>query len=238
MSDRGVSEAELDGRDSLGPAATPSEALGPERPVSAANRSGQQARAARERSEQERGVSRGAVISAGCLQAADAGAAVLASGGNAVDAAITASAVQCVRELPWCGLGGDAFALVSGPEGQLEALNGAGAVPRALATVFDPRRHPAPLRSAVDLDSGSGGRLVAAVGPSRLASLRDPDRAGGHPRRGGVRPRRRLRRGPRQCPGRGRRRRSVRGRVLQRQRLGRRRRLQAAGAGPHAARDR
>ena len=79
-----------------------------------------------------------AVISAGCREAADAGAEVLASGGNAVDAAIAASAVQCVRELPWCGLGGDAFALVSGPEGCVEALNGAGAVPRALATASIP----------------------------------------------------------------------------------------------------
>lgn len=75
-----------------------------------------------------------AVISAGCREAADVGAAVLASGGNAVDAAIAASAVQCVRELPWCGLGGDGFALVSGPDGCVEALNGAGAVPQALAT--------------------------------------------------------------------------------------------------------
>ena len=75
-----------------------------------------------------------AVISAGCREAADVGAAVLASGGNAVDAAIAASAVQCVRELPWCGLGGDGFALVSGSDGCVEALNGAGAVPQALAT--------------------------------------------------------------------------------------------------------
>ena len=80
----------------------------------------------------------GAVISAGCREAADVGAAVLASGGNAVDAAIAASAVQCVRELPWCGLGGDGFALVSGPDGRVEALNGAGAVPRALATASIP----------------------------------------------------------------------------------------------------
>ena len=78
------------------------------------------------------------MISAGCLQAAEAGAAVLASGGNAVDAAIAASAVQCVRELPWCGLGGDAFALVSPPQGSLQALNGAGAVPQALATASIP----------------------------------------------------------------------------------------------------
>ena len=79
-----------------------------------------------------------AVISAGCREAADVGAAVLASGGNAVDAAIAASAVQCVRELPWCGLGGDGFALVSGSDGCVEALNGAGAVPRALATASIP----------------------------------------------------------------------------------------------------
>ncbi len=95
------------------------------------------ARAARERGEQERGPGR-AVMSAGCLQAAETGAAVLASGGNAVDAAIAASAVQCVRELPWCGLGGDGFALVSRPDGCVEALNGAGAVPRALATASIP----------------------------------------------------------------------------------------------------
>ncbi len=92
---------------------------------------------ARERSEQEREPS-SAVISAGCREAADAGAAVLASGGNAVDAAVAASAVQCVRELPWCGLGGDGFALVSRPDGCVEALNGAGAVPRALASAAIP----------------------------------------------------------------------------------------------------
>ena len=43
-----------------------------------------------------------------------------------------------MRELPWCGLGGDGFALVSGPDGPPEALNGAGAVPRALATASIP----------------------------------------------------------------------------------------------------
>ena len=80
----------------------------------------------------------GAVISAGCREAAAAGAAALSAGGNAVDAAIAASAVQCVRELPWCGLGGDAFALVSHPDGAVESLNGVGAVPRALATVEIP----------------------------------------------------------------------------------------------------
>ncbi len=84
------------------------------------------------------GSSRGAAVSAGCREAAETGAAVLSGGGNAVDAAIAASAVQCVRELPWCGLGGDGFALVSSADGRVEALNGAGAVPRSLATASIP----------------------------------------------------------------------------------------------------
>ena len=84
------------------------------------------------------GSCRGAAVSAGCREAAETGAAVLSGGGNAVDAAIAASAVQCVRELPWCGLGGDGFALVSSADGRVEALNGAGAVPRALATASIP----------------------------------------------------------------------------------------------------
>ena len=84
------------------------------------------------------GFFRGAVVSAGCREAAETGAAVLSGGGNAVDAAIAASAVQCVRELPWCGLGGDGFALVSSADGRVEALNGAGAVPRALDTASIP----------------------------------------------------------------------------------------------------
>lgn len=76
-----------------------------------------------------------AVISAGSGEAAATGADVLARHGNAVDAAIAASAVQCVRELPWCGLGGDGFALISKPDRKPEALIGAGAAPRALADV-------------------------------------------------------------------------------------------------------
>ena len=103
---------------------------------------------------------------------------------------------------------------------------------------FDPRRHPAPLRPVVYFGSGPGGSLVAAVGASWVQSLPSSDRAGGHPRRGRVRPRRRLRAGPRPGEGRGPRRRSVRGRVLRRQRHDRRRGFQAAGSGPHTARDR
>ena len=118
-----------------------------------------------------------AVVSAGCQEAADAAAAVLASGGNAVDAAIAASAVQCVRELPWCGLGGDAFALVSGPEGGLEALNGAGAVPQALATASIPggtlpRFGPLSISTPGLVDAWR--RLSERHGTRPLASLLEP----------------------------------------------------------------
>jgi len=117
------------------------------------------------------------VISAGCREAAEAGAAVLASGGNAADAAIAASAVQCVRELPWCGLGGDAFALVSGPDGGPEALNGAGAAPRALATASVPGgRLPrfGPLSISVPGLVDAWRRLSERHGSRPLAGLIEP----------------------------------------------------------------
>ena len=45
-----------------------------------------------------------------------------------------------MRELPWCGLGGDGFALISSADGerQPKALIGAGAAPRGLATASIP----------------------------------------------------------------------------------------------------
>lgn len=81
-----------------------------------------------------------AAVSAGCREAAEVAAAVLAGGGNAVDAAIAASAVQCVRELPWCGLGGDGFALISSADSERrpEALIGAGAAPLGWVTASIP----------------------------------------------------------------------------------------------------
>src|SRR5439155_445674 len=72
------------------------------------------------------------MVSAGHSLAAAAALDVLQHAGNAVDAALTASAVQCVVEMPWCSLGGDAFMLVYTPADGVLAFNGSGAAPTGL----------------------------------------------------------------------------------------------------------
>jgi gamma-glutamyltranspeptidase/glutathione hydrolase len=62
--------------------------------------------------------------------AAQAGASVLESGGNAVDAAVAANLVMTVVRPHMCGLGGDLFMLVhKAAAGTLEALNASGRAP-------------------------------------------------------------------------------------------------------------
>jgi gamma-glutamyltranspeptidase/glutathione hydrolase len=63
-------------------------------------------------------------------------AAVLHAGGNAVDAAVAASAALSVAQPMMCGIGGDVFALVwLARERTVVALNGSGRSPRSAAIV-------------------------------------------------------------------------------------------------------
>jgi len=76
--------------------------------------------------------------------ASSAGLAVMASGGNAVDAAVAANLVLAVVYPHMCGLGGDLFAMVW-DDGELAGLNSSGHLPKAAKLEGDsvPRHGPA-----------------------------------------------------------------------------------------------
>jgi gamma-glutamyltranspeptidase / glutathione hydrolase len=84
------------------------------------------------RSERSLVLARRGMVCASAPAAAAAGVAMLARGGNAVDAALAAAAVLCVVEPMSTGVGGDAFALLwSARERRLVGLNGSGRAPAA-----------------------------------------------------------------------------------------------------------
>lgn len=113
--------------------------------------------------------------------ASAAGLHVLASGGNAVDAAVTAAAVLAVVEPTMNGIGGDLFAIVhSAKTKQLHALNasgraGSGATPEAFATLGlkdIPARGPLPVTVPGVIDGWS--ELLATHGTMTLAQALAP----------------------------------------------------------------
>jgi gamma-glutamyltranspeptidase / glutathione hydrolase len=82
-------------------------------------------------------ISRRGVVSAENPLAAQAGASVLAHGGNAVDAAVATNAVMGVVEPMMNGIGGDLFAIFyDAKTGKLYGLNASGWAPAGLSVEF------------------------------------------------------------------------------------------------------
>jgi gamma-glutamyltranspeptidase/glutathione hydrolase len=105
---------------------------------------------------------------------------VLRAGGNAVDAALAASALLCVAEPHMTGIGGDCFALYSPKAGMPLALNGSGRAPmKATAEWYQERGfreiavesvHAATVPGAVD----AWFTLLEAHGTKDMAELLRP----------------------------------------------------------------
>ncbi len=112
-----------------------------------------------------------------------AGIEMLKAGGNAIDAAVAACAVQCVTEPGSTGIGGDNFCLYKPANGPLVALNGSGRAPAAasaewyadqgITSLATTSPHTATIPGAVDAwevllcDHGTKGLeecLQAAIG--------------------------------------------------------------------------
>jgi gamma-glutamyltranspeptidase/glutathione hydrolase len=82
-------------------------------------------------------ISRGGIVAAESPLAAQAGATILARGGNAIDAAIATNAVMGVVEPMMNGMGGDLFAIVYDAKTQkLYGLNASGWAPAGLTIEF------------------------------------------------------------------------------------------------------
>lgn len=88
---------------------------------------------------QDRSQGRSMVLSTGGIVATEhpaasqAGAQILASGGNAIDAAVAANAAMGVLSPMMCGIGGDLFAIVYDADtGEVHGLNASGWSPAAL----------------------------------------------------------------------------------------------------------
>ena len=85
-----------------------------------------------------------AMVTSPYAEASACGAAVLAAGGNAVEAALTTVAALGVAYPHFCGVGGDAFFLIAEAGGAVHAVSGIGQA--ALACEGYPPHQPIPVR--------------------------------------------------------------------------------------------
>ncbi len=122
----------------------------------------------------------GMVVS-GHHKASEAGAAVLRAGGNAMDAAIAASAVLCVAIPHMNGLGGDAIALhYESASRRVTCINGSGCAPLALSAEAVRRAGHArmPMRGPLSISVcglvDAWERSLARFGTRRLDALLEP----------------------------------------------------------------
>ena len=105
------------------------------------------------------------MIASGHALASEAGIRILKSGGNAIDAAVAAWAVQGLTEPEMTGLGGDMFMLIYlAKTGEVKFINGTGVAPMAATVDFykgkgglPERRHPLGQRAGVGGRRGARG---------------------------------------------------------------------------------
>ena len=126
-------------------------------------------------------ISRRGVVSAENPLAAQAGASVLAHGGNAMDAAIATNAVMGVVEPMMNGIGGDLFAIVyDAKSGKLYGLNASGWAPAGLSVEFLKSKGIAKMPQkgiqSVTVPGAVDGwaKLIARFGTKKFAELLAP----------------------------------------------------------------
>src|SRR6266436_8239308 len=126
-------------------------------------------------------ISQSGIVASESPLASQAGAAVLARGGNAVDAAIAAHAVMTVVAPMWNGIGGDLFAIVyDAKSGKYYGLNASGWAPAGQSIE---RLHGKGLRAMPEYGIESATvpgsvdgwqKLVARFGKKKLNELLAP----------------------------------------------------------------
>jgi gamma-glutamyltranspeptidase len=71
------------------------------------------------------------------FEATEVAVSIFREGGNAVDAAIAAAAALAVAYPHMCSSGGDVIGLIAAPYGDVRAINGSGAAPRAITPIAE-----------------------------------------------------------------------------------------------------